>query len=154
MRDYSITWTALEYHHTEKGADWFWAFGIIVISAILTSVILGNILFALLILIGSITLFIFSIRHPKEALFEVNQRGIVLEEKLYLYNSLDSFWVDTEEDIPKVLIKSKKIFMPLLILPLGDDTNAEDLRDYLLDNLDEEYLHEPFLQKLLEQLGF
>jgi hypothetical protein len=154
MRDYSITWKALEYEHTDKGADWFWAFGIIAVSAILTSVILGNILFALLILIGSITLFIFSVRHPQMAEFAVNQRGIILERKLYLYNSLDSFWVELDDGAPKLLVKSKKLLMPYLVLPLGDDVDTEELRDYLLDNLDEEYLHEPLLQKLVERLGF
>ena len=154
MRDYIIKWKALEYERVDRSADWFWAFGIVVVAIILASLIFGNVLFAFLILVSAAALFIFAIRHPLIDDFEVNQKGIVLEDKLYLYRTLSSFWIEMEDGSPKLLIKSKKIIMPLLVLPLSEEVEEEELRDYLLDHLDEEHLHEPLIQKVMERLGF
>jgi len=154
MRDYIIKWKALEYDYVDRKPDWFWAFGIVSISIILTSIVLGNVLFALLVLVGSVALFIFSIRHPQLQDYSIGQRGIAFENKVYPYSSLSSFWIETEGETPKLLIKSKKTIMPLIVLPLSEEVEFEDIRDYLLDHLDEEHLFESVTQKIMERLGF
>jgi hypothetical protein len=54
---------------------------------------------------------------------------------------------------PKVLIKSKKVMMSYIHLPV-EEVDIEDIRDYLLMYLREEELEESFLEKLLEYFGF
>jgi hypothetical protein len=154
MRDYVLKWEAKEYEQTEKGSDWFWALGIISVSIAVTSIILNNLLFAAVVIISAFALSMYAKRPARTVHFEVNQRGLLIDSTLYLYNALESFWVEEEEENPKLLIKSTKTFVPLIVAPLGKEVDREELRDYLLDHVDEEEHSEPLSQKIMERLGF
>ncbi len=146
-----LEWEDFEHAHQEKHPDWFWIVGIVSATIAILSIIAGNMLFAVIIIIASFTGAIHAKHHPRLIKFELNPRGIVIDSILYPYINLDSFWVNDDEN--KVLIKSKKLLMPYILLHLGD-IYPEDARDYLLQHLTEEEHHEPLLQKLLEWLGF
>ena len=157
MSDDKFTWQAYEYTYTEKSVDWFWAVGIIALSLAVTAVILGNLLFALLILIGSFALVLQAVRKPKQLTYELNERGVIVDTQLYPYGTLESFWVehgappaDGEE---KIIIKSKKALMPYIVIPI-EGVRSEDVRSYLLEHLPEEEHTEPTSQKIMERLGF
>ena len=49
-----IAWEAPEYYHTDKTADWFWTLGIITVTIVIVSLLLGNILFAIFVLIAAL----------------------------------------------------------------------------------------------------
>jgi hypothetical protein len=149
------TWTAPEYHHSEKTKDWYWGVCIISLTIVIISFIIGNWLFALLVLVATFTLVLFAHRPPKEITIHMGSTGIIIEKTLYEYEDLESFWVDTEENPahPKILFKSKKVFMPFIIVPLGD-LDPNDVADFLIDYLPEEKHKEPLLQRLAEDFGF
>jgi hypothetical protein len=48
---------------------------------------------------------------------------------------------------------SKKLLMPFIHLPV-EEVDIDDVRNYLLQYLHEEELHESFLEKILEYFGF
>ena len=154
MRDYNINWEEYEYEFFDKSADWFWALGIITLSIAVTAIMLGNLLFAVLILIGSITLSIYAVREPELVKYEVTQRGIIIEDSLYPYGSLDSFWIEHGVRKPKLLVVSKKRLMPHIIIPLNSEVDTDQLRDYLLDHVDEEERRESLSTKIMEYLGY
>lgn len=152
----TIQWRAHEYEHREKSPDWFWVFGIIAITGIITAIILKNILFAILIVVGSLTLALYAIRKPNLTHFEINNRGIRIDNSLHPYISLDSFWVtDIEEErAPTLVIKSRKTLMPYIIIPLDDSVSSFEIRECLLSYLDEEEYEAPLLYKFTDYLGF
>jgi len=154
MRDYKISWEEIEYDFFEKSTDWFWALGIVSVAIAVTSIILNNLLFAILILIGSFTLAMYAIRKPDMVYYEINNRGIVVDNKLYPYNSLDSFWIKHDEEDPKLLVSSKKALMPHIIIKINPEVDTDDLRDYLLDYVDEEEQRESLSTQIMEYLGF
>jgi hypothetical protein len=154
MRDYKIAWQSPEYEYVEKSSDWFWAMGIISVGIAVTSIVLGNILFAVLIIVGACSLAIYAIRKPEFVYYEVSQRGVVVNDKLYPYSSLDSFWVEHGTIQPKLFITSKKLFMPQIVINIGSDVDTDDLRDYLLDYVDEEEQRESLSTIIMEYLGF
>ena len=80
---------------------------------------------------------------------------MIINNKLYLYNSLESFWVEDNEEYgaPKLLIKSKKMFATHIIIPIKQVSPSE-VRDYLIKYLDEEEDSEPLSQKIVEFFGF
>ena len=86
--------------------------------------------------------------------YKITQRGVVIGNTLYPHSSLDSFWVEEMLDEPKLLISSKKMFMPHIVIPISEEVDRDDLRDYLLDHVDEEEQNEPLSMKLMEYLGF
>lgn len=148
-----MRWETFEYHHTEKTVDWFWAVGIIAVSIAATAIIFGNLLLGILILVATTTLCLYAARKPEIITVEINDKGVVIHNLFHPYASLDSFWVEEMDHRPKVLIKSKKILMPYIILAL-EDNNPDEVREYLLNFLKEEEHHEPLLQKLMEYVGF
>jgi len=154
MRNYKIDWEELEYEFFDKNSDWFWALGIVSIAVAVTAIILNNILFAILILVGAFALGIHSVKKPEIVHYEVNQRGIIIDNKLYPYNSLDSFWIEHNPEDPKLLITSKKVLMPQIVIRINLEVDTDDLRDYLLDHVDEEEQKESFATTIMDYLGF
>ncbi len=151
-----ISWQAHDHIKKEKSSDWFWAVGIIAIGVSILSIYFGNMLFALLIVFATFTLFIQKHNPPKLVAFEVNQRGVVVDKIMYPYSSLESFNVVDEDgwDRDRIIFKSKKIFMPLIVVPVENNVALEDLRVFLLTHLKEEDIQEPTFQKIMDRLGF
>ncbi|MFT5849759.1 MAG: hypothetical protein ACI9H6_000575 [Patiriisocius sp.] len=150
----TISWEAYEHHHTEKGSDWYWVLGIITVAITITAILLGNMLFGILIFIAGLVTALHATRDPKVVPFAVTQRGLRIDDKLYPYSTLESFYIDEEDPIgPQLLCKSEKLFMPLLVLPLPEEY-VEEIEDILASRLPEEYTEEPLAHKLLEFFGF
>ena len=66
---------------------------------------------------------------------------------------LESFGIEEDEDVYKLLIKSKKNFMPYLVLPLEADI-IPGVRSYLGARLEEKEHRESLPHKIFESLGF
>lgn len=150
----SIYWEAPEHYHTEKGGDWFWILGIIALAGSIASIILGNVLFGVVILLAATTMFIAAHQEPRVIGFEVSLRGIKIDKTIYPYATLDSYYLDEENHInPQLIVKSKKLFMPLIIIPIPDE-HIDLIEDLVSDRLPEEFLEEPLSHRILEAFGF
>jgi hypothetical protein len=116
---------------------------------------MNNIIFAILIIVASFTLMLFASKKPNEVEVDIDDMGVRVGKTMYPYRNLDSFWVETRENNDRILIKSKKVFMPLLIIFIEEDqVHPTDVRNLLKNHLPEEEHTEPFLEKLLVYLGF
>jgi len=152
-----ITWEALEHEHIEKKTDWYWAVGIVAVAGAILAIYFSNVLFAIVILIGAFASMLHGHSKPKVLVYEIGRKGIKVGEVLFPYSSLESFWVIDEEDNSqdKIFLKSQKFLMPLIIMPFDSrELEADSIRDYLLDYLDEEELEEPLSQIIMERFGF
>lgn len=151
---FKIEWDAHEYEHKERSQDWFWAVGIVTFAIAIVSVIFGNIIFAILILTAAFSLALFINRPPETIHMVVDEKGVTRGRIRYPYDSLISFWVDTEHPHRKIILRSNKLFMPLIVVPLGEGVNVENLEETLAKFLEEEFHSLPFIEKALEYLGF
>jgi hypothetical protein len=153
---HKISWRALEHIKTDKSADWFWVVGIIAVGIAILAIYFSNILFALVILIGTFAIFLQSNIPPAMRDFELNRQGVISGKTLYTYTSLESFYVVDEDgwDRDRILLKSKKLLMPLIVIPLGENVAVDEVSTYLLNFLPEEAMEEPTLQLILNRLGF
>jgi hypothetical protein len=166
-----LSWQAHEFEYRPKSADWYWALWIITVAIAVISILLNDILLGLLVIIGAFAISLLS-NNPSPLLhYEITASGIRIGPKLYPYDTLQSYNIDefeiTDNDDgsttdlniiqhgqSKLIVKSRKLFMSLIIIPLSDmrsDNVNAILEKYLPRESD---LHEPFLQKLLEILGF
>lgn len=149
-----LAWEAPEHHHTEKSNDWYWILGIIAIAGSITSVLLGNVLFGIVIILAAVAVFLISQKEPRIIAFEISSQGVQVDKTLYSYSSIESYGIDESSPIgPHLLLKSKHMFMPLIILPIPDEA-VEDIEWMLRAKLTEEHLTEPFSHRLLEFFGF
>ncbi len=151
---FNIEWEAHEYEHKERSSDWFWAVGIISVAIAIVSFILGNVIFGILVIIAAFALSIFANRPPAVVDVSINERGITRGKIHYPYQTLESFWIDTEHPEKKIILKSQKMLMPLIVIPLGEGVDIDDLHEVLSQFLKEEYHSLPIIEKLLDYLGF
>ena len=149
-----MEWDAHEYEHKERNPDWFWAVGIVAVALCVAAIIFKNIIFGILILVGAFALTIFAKRPPKNVSVIVDERGIARGNVLYPYRTLHSFWIDTEHPHKKIILRSEKTLMPLIIVPLGEEVDVEELHENLSSVMKEEFHSLPMVEKLLEYLGF
>ena len=152
----AIKWTSVPHpHHKIKGQDWFWMLGIISVSIAIASILLGNILFAVLIIISAITLGMYANIPPQSHEYTIDTRGVTVDGKLYSYKSIKSFWIDNNRyGGHALLLDIQKPLEPHLVIKINEDIDSNDIQDFLLDYLPEEELFEPFAQRLAEILGF
>jgi hypothetical protein len=155
MHDIYFAWTTPEYAQRHRTADWYWAVAIIAISAAAASILLGNVLFAILIVLSIIILLSFSRQLPRTLSIEVNKHGVKVDKELYRYENIESFWVEDSLPTGTVLtIKSKRLFMPHVSFPVPDEINPDDLRDVLAVYTKEEPYTQPVSERIMEYLGF
>jgi len=147
-----ISWNSPTHLHVEKKPDWYWAVGIITLAVAAVAFIFGDAILGIFVIVAAFTLALHASRPPDIILHEINDRGIVSGDTLYPFLSLDSFCIPHDEVPPRLLIKSHKIFMPLMVIYI-DEVDPEDVRTVLLRYIAETEHREPFLKKLLEWLG-
>lgn len=148
-----ISWTTVEYFHTEKTNDWYWIVGIVTISLAIISIILNNVIFAILIIVSSFTLSLFASRKPHDVTVTIDNTGVTFGKTHYPFKQLDSFWYETRDEYPRLFLKSKKMFLPFVVIH-GHEDDAEQVREYLSRHLEEVEHTEPLLEKVLMYLGF
>jgi len=148
-----ISWDAPEHLHIEKTNDWYWSVGIITITAASLAIIFNNFVFGILILVAAFALVVHAAKKPKMVRCEINDRGIVLDDILYPFLTLESFWIDAHEQPSKILVKSHKTFMPFIVIYI-EEVDPEHVREILLNYIAETEHQEPFSLKLLEKFGF
>jgi len=153
-RPREVIWEAPEHHHTEKGSDWYWALGIITIAGAITTIIFGNVLFGIVILLAGIVMALISSKHPRIITYAVSTRGVRVGTTFYPYSALKCFYINEEHHRHiQLLMHAKSIFAPLIVIPVPDDA-LEDIEYLIEPRLPEEHLKESFGQYLLEFLGF
>ncbi len=153
-KPFRIEWDAHEYEHKQRNRDWFWAVGIMSVALAVVAIIFGNIILALLILVGAFSLSLFINRPPEHVHVVVDERGVTRGKTHYPYETLKYFWIDHLHSHPKIILRSKKMFMPLIVIPLDVEANLDVIHTALSGVLEEEFHSLPFVEKILEYLGF
>ncbi len=149
----ALRWSAYEHDHTERGADWYWALGVVAVSIAAVAIILHNLLFGIIVILAAVTLGLLARTPPELSHFEISERGIRVNDKLHRWDHIISFWVEDEhDDQPLLLVDTTKIMAPNLIIPIeGIDPSL--VRDFLSERTKEVHMKEPLAHKILEFLG-
>lgn len=150
-----IEWHALEHnHHKEKTPDWFWIMGTVAIAGSILAIYFGNFLFGIVILLSALTAFIQAHTKPQIVHYRITRRGVQIGNSVIPYSTLESFWVIDEEINDRIILKSQKFLMPYIVIPYDSiKTDPDEIRNYLLEYLNEEEMDEPASNKILEAIG-
>jgi len=138
-------------HH--KTSDWYWVASIAAITILAVSALLGDTLFGIVIVLGLVTLVMHSRLPDATYRVEINEKGIRVENKLYPFDQVMSFSIDTEIDPHHLIIMSKRVVAPRISIPFSDvsgDEIAEVLRTHGVK--EEKNPHHAF-HKFLHSLG-
>ena len=150
-----LTWEAPEYFPKERNSDWFWAVGIITVAIAVTSIILNNVLFAIVIILGGFALSLYASRPPRLIDIVLDEAGIRIDRYYYPYRALESFWIEETDTKTQILLKSQRIIMPYIIISVDtEEASVDKIRKYLSRYLPEVFHSESIFEKILEKLGF
>lgn len=151
----SLSWEAHSHEHVERSTDWYWALGVLALSGIVIAILFNNPLFAVIIALGAFSLGILASRPPRLYRVELDPRGITVDDNLFLFRSLESFWIDieTRDDVPHLIVSSRGLLTPQLILPLID-IDPQRVQAFLSQYLEEKEQYESPLTRVAELFGF
>jgi hypothetical protein len=148
-----LNWSVLEYEEKERHPDWFLAFGIIIAASSITAIIYGNYFFAILIILSGSLLYLYTIKQPKEIFYELNNKGLKINNTLFPFENIKSFWIQTE--VKHILfLKLERPFMPIISVPLEFYLMNDVHEIFSKKNILEEKMEEHVSEKIMEYLGF
>jgi hypothetical protein len=143
-------WEGQEYERDEKGADWYWAMGIVAAALAIAAILFANYLLALLIVVAAATVALHAAKHPPLHKFMLTDEGLVIDNDLHPYQIMQSFTVFEyiEGDRPPMLsIKMESWLSPHLVVPL-EKVDVDAVYAHLLHHVDES-AHEHSLADLV-----
>jgi len=150
-----LEWEGREYDHNPKSADWYWALGIIAVAGTTASIIFGNYLFAVLIVIATVAFVLHASKQPPLHRFRLVEQGIVIGDEMHPFERMISFSVleDVEGELPPMLsIKTESWLSPHLIIPL-EGVDADTVYAYFLERVDESEHPHTFTDLVAAWLG-
>lgn len=146
-----VEWETLDRPVKERGSEWFISVAIIAFAIAVASVILANYIFAILVIVGTASLLLHSIKIPKQITVRIFDKGVLLDRMLYPFDGLVSFYINEHEN--KLLLKTNKAFLPIIAIAI-ESMGAEEIRKVLSKNIIEEEIEESFWEKLMDHFGF
>jgi hypothetical protein len=149
-----LEWEANEFQEKRKKPDWFWALGVIAIAGSAAAFIKGNFLFGIFIVLAATAMMVFGSAKPKRIKYTITIDGIIYDGRFYPFERLKSFWIDDFMEEKRLLVKSDKTIMPILIIPFEDDETGDYIFTILSEVLEQEELQEPIAHKIMDRLGF
>ena len=148
-----LEWLSPEHHFDKKDNDWYWVLGIIILGATILAFWFGNFLFAIFIIIAGATIGMLSYKETKVVPIKITTRGAVFNNSLYPWISFRSFWIEDEHTHGfRLLLHPINSFLPLTVIPINEEIDLNDVRDILLEFLEEEFLEESIIHRWFDKL--
>lgn len=149
-----LSWDVVEAPPVKKSVDWFWAVGIIIISLAVISIVFGNPLFGVFLIVILFTLIVLSHKRPQTVRYVFTKDGILEAQRFFPYANLKSFYVDeTLYATPTLLIEIKRWFLPIISIPIPESISPADVRSTMRSHVLERELKEPIFHHLFEIFG-
>lgn len=151
-----LEWEGREYDHNPKDSDWYWVVGIIAVAGTIASILFGNYLLALLVIIAAASLALHGAKQPPLHRFRLVEQGIMIGDELHPFARMISFSVleDVEGEFPPMIsIKTESWLSPHLIIPL-EGVDVDMVYNYFLQHVDEDEHHHTFTDLVAAWLGF
>lgn len=149
-----MEWDTLEHRYIKKTNDWYASVIVIAGAVIAVEFLVGNFVLIMLTLIGTIAFLLLVARQPNMMHVEIIKKGIRAGNTLYPFSDLDGFAIAEYEHERRLLLESNRQMVPLYIVPIASEIDADNLREVLSEYIPEKDLREPIPYLLFERLGF
>ena len=157
-----LGWESYSHQNVERSDDWFWGLGVIAVATVLISLVMGNILLALIIGLAGFLLY----RQEREpvdpkVLVKITKQGVRLNNNLYTYEKIRSFWVEDAQTgagegnnrPARLILHYRRVFVPNIHIPIIGP-NPKAVRELMLKYGEEERHVETFTEQVFDLLGF
>ena len=115
-----------------------------------------NFLFAVFIFFAEIAVLILGHRQPETIKFKIDENGITIIDKIFLFNTLDKFFLrpdDEDKNFEELILKKKTHFNPYLRI-FVDAKIAPRVKETLSQKLTEEAYEDSLLEAIFKWLRF
>lgn len=151
--DIILEWHSPEHHFDRKTIDWYWILGTISLAISILAFFFGNFLFGVFVLIAGFTVGFLSFKETKIVPIRIVHKGIIFNKHLYPWLSYRSFWIEDEHTHgARILLHPVSNFIPMITIPINEEVDLNDVRDVLIQFLEEEYLQESIIHKWFDKL--
>jgi hypothetical protein len=134
----AISWTVGAEAPRERSVDWYWGLGVVAVAGAGVSVFFGNILLAIILVLGAGSIGFLALRGPREHIVAADERGITIDGTRYPYTNIHSFWVESDVEPPHLFLSMKGILTPHHSFPLPNHETGMKLRELLVRFVAEE----------------
>ena len=143
-------WQIKEYSTYDRNARWYVVMGLMGAILVAYGIYAANYLFALIIVLFAIIVYIHDLKEPDELPFVITTTGILLGRKYYRYSELADFWIlYNPPEVKNLYFTLNNVVKHRLQVPLFD-YDPRPVRAALSQYLSEDLEHEeePFSDRL------
>ncbi|HOZ37040.1 MAG TPA: hypothetical protein PLR18_04425 [bacterium] len=145
-----ISWSFPEIEKYDRGRGWYITATVIGAGLLIYALLIANWLFALIIIMIAMAMFINHHSQVHELQFTIDHEGLALGAKNYRYNEIKKFWLVYDPEVAKkIFFVFKSSTRPTLVIPIQNENPVNIrafLRQYLEEDLEAEA--EPFSEAI------
>lgn len=144
-------WRAHEHGSSPKNRTWYIVIAVVTLGASLASFIVGNILFALLIIVGAGTIMLAANRPDVEHTYALSEQGVHIDTQLVAWERVQQFAI--REGAPPVLVVDTKTLLGTVSIPLSSIDHRAVRTEFKNHNIEEVDHIETIIENLTRALG-
>jgi hypothetical protein len=150
-----FTWTTPAFIKQEKTVDWYWWLALITIVAVGFSIYLQSYVVAALIGCAAFVLGVVGSQEPQLMQIAMSEHGIQIDNSLYPFKNLDAFWIQdiNDQTQTKLILHAAGAMVPIHAIPVPQNVDVLELRDFLAEYLEEIEMHPPLAERMLDFFG-
>jgi hypothetical protein len=123
---FTITWTAPEYEERPKGTAWYWMSMVVAVLLLAAAMWQSNFLFGFFVVVAELLVLVWSTRKPRTITFQLTDKELTVDErKTYPLHELEDFGSDETGELPAIIVRSRRRFIPLIRLTATTDRLAD-----------------------------
>lgn len=150
----SLTWTASEYIAHGKSAGWHIVFILASLAiAVVTWLITKDVFTAVIIVLAGVVLSLYGGRQPKALQYQLDNHGLIIGQKQFLYSDFKAFSVIQEGQFESISLLPTKRFMPMTSLYF-DPKDADQIIDILGMHLPHQERKADAVDNLMRKIRF
>lgn len=150
----ALVWETPEFHPQQKGVLWYAIFGVAMAALVFIAFLLRSFLSGVVFVLSGLLVLLYSERPPRTLRIQITRDDLIMNDRRYLLRDLDAFNIVESPTGMLALIRSRRLVMPLIHLPLADQ-DPELVRRALRRGIKEDTnLREPLPDLLAHWLGF
>lgn len=110
-------------------------------------------LLAIFLILSSLVLLLYSNKKPGVSQVNIDQLGVSIDDKMYYYKELKSFWIDyNPAGLKELSLEAKKWYLPHIKVPLEKE-NPIELRSLMINFVPERIHEQSLTDQIARKLG-
>ena len=151
----AFEWEIIEYDFKQKRKDWYWIVGFTAIILIAVGIFLENYLFSFFVLLGGFLMINMASKEPLSIPVQISQHGVKLGNMFLDYETISAFWISENAEGEKMLLLlTENRISPVMSLIIDQNIEPLEMREYLLNFIEETEIRESLTNRIIKKIGF